>query len=112
MMSNPTENKLYIVVRSDISPAQQAVQAIHAAATHAAIHTEVAEWPLALLSVPSLNALNKFDANLNYHARTLFCEASAFVEPDIGYEKTAIAGHGPAMAKATRDLPLALQYVI
>lgn len=78
--------KLYVIVRSDLSKSQQAVQAAHAVAQFLKDHPDT-EWPngtLVLLKVPSLLRLIRW---MDY-------AQSYFIEPDIGDEITAIAHYG------------------
>lgn len=101
--------KLFLIVRADLSPGQQAVQAAHALRQFVADHPRVdREWfevsnTLALLSVPTetdLHALLK-------RARDRHIEVAPFREPDRDNELTAIA-LGPRGKKLTQSLPLAL----
>ncbi len=107
MMSN---EKLYLVVRADLSPAQQAVQAAHAAREFASEYPEIERaWftgsnHLALLSVASegeLRALAKLAGDRGLRG-------SLFHEPDRNNEATALALE-PAAKRICRSLPLALR---
>lgn len=90
--------KAYVVVRRDISPGYQIVQAAHAAAEHEALHPgSMAGRTMVVLSVANLedlrNVANRVNrANLQdeqAHPLTMF------FEPDIG-EYTAFAS-GPSV---------------
>jgi peptidyl-tRNA hydrolase len=103
-------SKLYLVVRADLSPAQQAVQAAHAAREFQAKHPEVERaWfegsnHLALLSVPGEDGLRE----LVRRAGDVGLRTASFREPDRGDEMTAIALE-PAAKRLVRSLPLALK---
>jgi peptidyl-tRNA hydrolase len=113
-MSSPIQmgDKLYLITRRDIAPGYQAVQSCHALRQFTAEHPEVdAEWfkssnYLALLSVSDEVALMKLitkaaDAGIKW---------SAFREPDVGGQITAIAIEPhPDAVKLCKDLPLALK---
>jgi hypothetical protein len=94
------------VVRGDLSPAQQAVQAAHAALAFAAAHPEAAahECPLALLEAPDELAL----CWLAEDAQRAGAAYAAFFEPDLGHALTAIALE-PAADRLARRFPLALR---
>lgn len=76
--------KLHVVVRSDLSPAQQAVQGLHAYREFVSLHPEIdREWytrsnHLAFLSVPSEASL----AKLKEAAESMGFRVAAFHEPD------------------------------
>lgn len=105
-------DKLFLITRRDISPGYQAVQSCHAIRQFTADHPEIdAEWfkssnYLALLSVTNEIALMKLitqaaDAGLRW---------SAFREPDIGGQITAIAIEPhPITVQLCKELPLALK---
>lgn len=101
--------RLYLVVRSDLPPAQQAVQAAHALQAFNVLHAAAAlRWhadsnTLALLAVDDEWQLEALAAR----ADAFGVEAAVFREPDLGDSLTAIA-IGPAGARLTRGLPLAL----
>jgi hypothetical protein len=75
--------KLYILVRKDLSRSQQAVQSAHVAVKWAQAHPDWRHEALVLLQVYDLKELLGFRRRLPDHAM--------FVEPDIGYEATALA---------------------
>ena len=105
-------DKLYLVTRRDIAPGYQAVQSCHAMRQFTAEHPDRdGEWftnsnYLALLSaadeVELMRLISKAkDAGLRW---------SAFREPDVGGQITAIAIEPhPRTAKMCEDLPLALK---
>jgi len=101
--------KLYLVVRRDLSPGQQAVQACHAMREFVAEHKETdLSWymssnHLALLSVQDEAELHRL---VNRAARR-GVRFSLFREPDRNDELTAIALE-PAARRLCQDLPLAL----
>jgi len=105
-------DKLYLVTRADLSPGYQAVQSCHAIRQFTAEHPEIDHvWftrsnYLALLSVNDLDELE----DLYYEARRLGLAVSAFREPDIGDQITAIAIEPhPDTQELCRSLPLALK---
>lgn len=110
--------RLYVVVRADLPPGAQAVQAAHAMREFAADYPEVeAEWhrtsnTVAFLSVPDEAALVALVEELrrpwhggeNHLADTFVSE---FREPDLGGSLTAICVE-PKGGWKLRKLPLAL----
>jgi len=102
-------DRLYVIVREDLVPAQQAVQAMHAQRQFAAEHTEVERaWyessnTLALLAVPSITELDALCDEARLHGFL----SSAFREQDLGYTVTAITLE-PRAKKLVRALPRAL----
>ena len=103
--------KLYLVVRADLTPGAQAVQACHAMVQFQKEHPEVdREWfersnYLGLLTVPSEADLQRLLAK----AERRGIPAAAFREPDLGDSLTAIAlGPCQGARSLTRALPLAL----
>lgn len=98
-----------MVVRADLSPAQQAVQAAHALQEfNMRFAAEARQWfetsnTLALLSVVNEHALGVLVEKANDQDITV----AAFREPDRGDELTAIA-LGPHGKRITRRLPKAL----
>lgn len=109
-MEPSTPQKLYLVVRSDLDQAQQAVQAAHALTEYLIQHKEGAlSWhstsnTLALLSVPTEDKLNL----LVDKARRKGFMFSEFREPDRFQELTA-AAFEPKAKSILRNLPLALR---
>ena len=107
--------KLILVTRADLSPAQQAVQSAHALRQFAQEHpTEDKDWfeqsnHLALLSVQDEPELHR----LQERAWDLDVPCSAFYEPDLGGAITALAfAPGAGSRRLVRALPLALQGAI
>jgi hypothetical protein len=102
--------KLYIIARADLTPAQQAVQGMHALQEFNRLHSEtVREWyetsnHLCFLSVPSEGALESLLASTQ--ARGL--AVVAFREPDLEDSLTAIAIE-PSAKRLLSGLPLALK---
>lgn len=101
--------KLYLVVRSDLPVAQQAVQAAHALQEYNERHREsAAEWyqssnHLAILSVPDEAALRLLEAE----AERKGLKSAPFREPDRADELTAIALE-PSAKRICSRLRLAL----
>lgn len=75
--------KLYVLIRSDLSRSQQAVQGGHAVAAFAKANPDWDHHTLVYLRVRGLDEL------LDWHSR--FNAAVPFYEPDIGGEMTAFA---------------------
>lgn len=105
-----TVPRLHLVVRADLPPGDQAVQAAHALRQFVAEHPSAdKEWfeqsnTLALLAAPNEQALFRMLGR----AFDLGIRAAAFREPDLGGSLTAIAIE-PAGARICRSLPLALR---
>jgi hypothetical protein len=103
-------DKLYLVVREDLDPAQQAVQAAHALSQFFLDHPETAvSWAtgsntLALLSAPNEPALHR----LVEQASQRDLRIALFREPDRGDEATALALE-PRAKSLVRRCPLALR---
>ena len=101
---------MYLVVKADLDPGQQAVQAAHALTEFMLQYHELArDWhgksnTLAFLAVPDERALGV----LLRKARDRLVPTSAFREPDRQNELTALA-LGPEGKSLVRDLPKALQ---
>lgn len=83
--------KLYVLIREDLTPAQQAVQAGHALAQFMLDHADQgATWrnrTLIYLGIPSERHLKRYAEQLRLMERPV----SSFREPDLGNELTAIA---------------------
>lgn len=104
--------KLYVVTREDLFPGYQLAQSAHAAVRFGIEHHELAtQWAeqseyICCLSVPSESILNGFRSVAVIHR----IPHSAFYEPDINDQLTAVAF---APSKTTRlmlkGLPLALK---
>lgn len=89
-----------MIVRADLSPGQQAVQAGHAALAYA--HEHPGDWHdgyLIILSVPDEFALYRWAQRLG--------DVTCFREPDLGGQLTAIAA-GTDASRQLAKLPLAL----
>lgn len=108
-MPTPVE-KLFLVVRQDLSLGQQAVQAAHALQEFNVQHPERARaWytksnTLALLACNDEQGLH----TLHAQAASLGLPCVLFREPDRDNEVTALA-LGPEAARLVRKLPLALK---
>ena len=109
-MESSTPQKLYLVTREDLPPAQQAVQAAHALTEYLLSHKDGASsWystsnTLALLSVPTEDSLSQLVGK----ARRKGFMLSEFREPDRSLELTAVAFE-PKAKSLLRNLPLALR---
>lgn len=104
-------DKLILITRKDLTPAQQAVQAAHALRAFIAEHSEEdARWfkesnTLALLSVQNEAEL----IELWFRANDEGVKVAGFQEPDLNDEYTSLALEpGPGSRRLTRGLPLAL----
>ncbi len=103
-------SRVYVLVRSDLTPAQVAVQTAHALAELFVAYGEsmaVREWAtrhktLVVLGVRSEAALHAWKAELL--RRRIPC--SGFLEPDLGSELTALAVHPCADTGLFRHLQL------
>lgn len=105
-------DKLYLVTRRDLTPGYQAVQSCHVMRQFTADHpSRDAEWfvnsnYLALLSVTDEVELMRLITLAKDHG----LRWSAFREPDLGGQITAIAIEPhPLSAELCRSLPLALK---
>ena len=81
--------KLFVIVRKDLTPSQQAVQAGHAVAEYL-LHSHLTRWSnqtLIYLGVNSLFDLEK----LKYKFEENDIAYVSFNEPDLNNETTAIA---------------------
>jgi peptidyl-tRNA hydrolase len=102
--------KVYLVVRNDLSPAQQAVQVAHALQELNIKHASlVRDWheksnTLAFLSVSDESALE----TLEFKAKLMDIEMASFREADLNDSLTAIA-FGPSGDVLTKKLSLALK---
>lgn len=78
----------YILVRADLTQAQQAVQAAHAAVEAARAFPDSEDHPhLVICTVPNLRCLEIALSRLSERGLQCF----PFVEPDLGGELTAFA---------------------
>lgn len=105
--------KLTTIVRADLRPGQQAVQAMHAQRAFVAEHTEVErEWfeksnTLVLLAVADEPALHR----VLRLAGERGIRVSVFREPDLGDAVTALTLEpGDAARRLCRGFPPALQH--
>lgn len=104
--------RLYVVVRSDLSPAQQAVQGMHAVADFAAAHPEpFQKWQgtsntLVFLAVDDESDVEHLFIQLAQRQD----EVQITQEPDIGNQATAVAFLESEITRPwTKGLPRALQ---
>lgn len=106
----PPAEKVYLVVRADLPPGQQAVQAAHALQELNVHHGELVRgWyarsnTLAFLATKDELSLEKLHTKAQEHGFTCV----QFREPDRDKELTALA-LGPEAARMVRHLPLALK---
>jgi hypothetical protein len=102
--------KLFIVTRADLTPAQQAVQAAHAALEFAIVHPQaLSSWGtatghLVLCAAPDELTLCWLIEEAR-HQPVLY---AAFYEPDLDGALTAVAFNN-AGRKLASEYPLALQ---
>ena len=98
-------DKLYVLVRRDLSPSQQAVQAGHALAEHL-LRGDLNGWDngtLILLGVGNEQELQDWAERLTWRGLSY----SMFREPDIGDQMTALAcAPSPEDRKLFRSLKL------
>jgi peptidyl-tRNA hydrolase len=103
-------DKLYVVVRNDLKPGQQAAQSLHAMAEFFIKHPDHAkEWHtdsnyVALLEVSNERRLEKLLA----HAERDNIPHAAFCEPWLDNSLTAVALH-PAGGHLVKEFQLALR---
>ena len=108
-------NKLYVLVRGDLSKSQQAVQASHVVAEFMLNANTIScrcghcrdeyRWEnetIVLLKVKNLDELLKWETEIRLNA-IVYCD---FCEPDIGHEMTAVAAYGPKLEDLLKNLRL------
>lgn len=78
-----------MITRADLTPAQQAVQGIHAALAWASRHDIPADGTVVFLAVPDEYHLHLLGESLEQDG----AEVAWFSEPDLGWALTAIAAH-------------------
>ena len=104
--------KLYVIIRSDMSYGQQAVQGGHAAIQFQHDHPQIAtQWHEESKYLAYLSAHNESHLKeLMFKADIKQIKYSVFTEPDIGDEITAIALEpSDAASKFCSSLPLAFK---
>jgi len=105
-----TSQKLYIVVRGDLETGLRAAQACHALREFVAEHPAAdQQWfatsnTIVLLEVEDIDQLSDLAFDLERHGIRI----AKFIEPDLGYELTAIAVAGEGR-NLCRRLPLAFE---
>lgn len=105
-------DKLFLVTRRDIAPGYQAVQSCHALRQFTHEHPEIdTEWFSQSNYLALLSAENEIELmRLITHANDAGLRWSAFHEPDVGGQITAIALEPhPKSAALCKNLPLALK---
>lgn len=105
-------DKLYIVVRGDISAGYQCAQSVHAAFAFASEHGEATyNWMTKSNYIAVLNSKNEKELyNLIARAKEHNIKFSVFREPDINNEITAVALECSDTSKLLcRDFKLALK---
>jgi peptidyl-tRNA hydrolase len=103
-------NKLYLVVRSNLPPGSQAVQACHALRQFIEEHPQIDRyWFDASNTIVLLEVPNKLELiRLHKKAREARIPHSVFREPDLRDDLTAIA-LAPSGRSLCSGLPLALR---
>ena len=104
-----SDSKLYVVVRSDLSPGQQAVQGCHAALALAEGGSVVPDT-LVLLAVPDEPTLLQLADRIALGCalpRGYRLQLEVFREPDLDGQATALATDEECAHRVLRDLPLA-----
>lgn len=102
--------RLYVVVRADLSPGDQIAQSNHATSQFARLHRELhdgwcdAHQNLIVLDVPGEPEL----AQLVRAAAALGIPKAEFYEADLGHQMTACA-FGDEIRKSVASRPLALR---
>lgn len=98
------ENKMYVIVRNDLSVAYRCVQGAHALAEYAIVNPrKFRKWhnyTLIFLAVPNLITLKEMDRQLNQSRIDYVC----FSEPDLDNQKTAIAFRSCDMNQAVVEV--------
>ena len=100
MNYNPNDQRMYVLVRGDLSPGYQAAQAIHAAVD------EALERPEMVRLYPTVVVLNVASEAELYEYAVRYA-MTAFHEPDLDGEMTAAATF--SSGEEFRELPLALE---
>lgn len=93
-------DRLYVIVRSDLSPGMQLAQACHAARAFGPCSSEE---NLVVLHAPDELALTALAHDLELAGLPVV----RFVEPDLGHQLTAISAGGAHAKRMLRALPLA-----
>jgi hypothetical protein len=104
-------SRLYVVVRADLPPAQQAVQACHAALALAESGVSTVPDTLVLLNAPDEPALLDLAARIEAACalpRGYNLQLVVFREPDLGGQATALATDEEPARRLLKSLPLAL----
>lgn len=101
--------KLYIIVRSDLAPGLQLAQSCHAAQAFMVEHGAAAtDWLATSGNLVVLHAADESElVEIADRARGIGLIMSAFREPDLGDQLTAIAVQGEAAKKLTQRMRLA-----
>lgn len=104
------DSRLYVVVRADLSPGQQAVQACHAVLDLLDQSGVDPAGAIVLLSVPDEHALFDLadDITRRCYNHGFPLGLSVFHEPDLDGQATALATCAEAARSLLRQLPLAL----
>lgn len=101
--------RVYMIARADLAPAQQAVQAAHGLACWMQQYpAQASSWAgqdtLVFLTVPDEGALKGLAERMQERG----CTLATWREPDLGDSLTSVAV-GPEARPLLRGLPLALQ---
>ena len=95
-------NKLYILVSSDLTKSQQAVQACHVVAEFMKFDDCRKQWPNETIVLLKVNDLPGW-----FHKMDDISESwIEFFEPDLDDKLTAIAAWGPQLESVLKNLPL------
>ena len=102
-------HKLYVVTRRDLSPGQQAVQALHAAADHNRLHPIEAQRHARMSNtVVLLAARDERELAFYYYLASKYTKTTPFFEPDLDNSLTAFAAAPSPRHDIFAELPLAL----
>ena len=103
-------DKLFVIVRADLSPGAQVAQTAHAVAEFSIAHPDAfRSWAAEQRTIVCLNIQNEATlADLLKLAEAKGVARAGFTEPDFGGELTAIA-LGPGGDRLVSCLPLALR---
>jgi len=107
-----SDARLYVVVRADLPPGQQAVQACHAVTEYLYYNESVPPEArtIVLLSVRDEAALLRLvdEIELRLGLARGMAPVAIFREPDLDGQATALATAAPTVRRLMRTLPLAL----
>jgi peptidyl-tRNA hydrolase len=95
-------NKLYVLVRGDLTTSQQACQACHVVAEFMMEHSTWKNETIVLLKVKNEEELMKWEQKFwsNQYPYSRFCE------PDMDGQMTAVAANHPELPMVLKNLNL------